>query len=128
MGSRCTGAGGRNKGWYINIRFDFKEINPWVEREVFSIISCEIRRLCTGGMDAIYPTMRAKRGFHLYLAEIAMTAGYSSAPENLIAHSKRHSIDIFLFSLQLRDLSHPFVAENHREADARVPSFPLMDI
>jgi hypothetical protein len=127
--SRCsTRAGGRDQDLQVEIGFNFKKINLSGQGEIFCIIPSEVRRFCARGMDSINPAVRAEGGLHLHLAEVTMATGYPSIPENLISNLERRSMDISLLPIQLNNFSHSFMAWDHWELDARIPSFPHMNI
>ena len=128
MGRRCSRAGGRNEGLEVNARIDPEKIDPPIHGKIFGVISGEVGRSRAGGMDAVDPAIGAQRRLHLHLAKVTVAARHSSTPEDLVSCPKRCSVNILLLAIQFRNLSYPFVAENHGEADTRVSSFPLVDI
>jgi hypothetical protein len=127
---RCCGsrARGRDENLEVDLGLHFEKINFPDQEKIFRIVSGEVGRLCARGMDAIDPSMRAERWFHLHLAKVTVTTGHSPVPKDLVCPFQRSSVDILFFSADIRDLSNSLVAKDHGESESRVPSFPHVDI
>jgi hypothetical protein len=123
-----SGARSRNENLQIQARIDPEEIGSGIEEEIFCVISGEVWRTCTGGMDSIDPTIGTEGRFPLHHTVIAATARHTPVPKDLVPRSQQIPVDVPFLSTNFCDFSDPLMTKDHRQSNARILSLPLMNI